>query len=220
MVVASGDVVEDDAVRREQASEAGPAQAEGEIDVFVVRAIERVVAAQTLEGFGTIEGARPAARQRLLRRGRRRTNGRAGRGLAWSASRSGCRSHRRSRADRAGTHSNERSDRADRGVSKECESGFDPACRDLGVVIEQLDETTAGGGDSGICGGAETAVVQGAGDPDVGTGGREPFACAVGRGVVTDQDLDRDFRISGAMFVDACEATIEQVAAIICWDHD
>ena len=60
VVVGGRDVVEDPAAGVEDAAIAGPAEAEGEVDVLVIRAQKRVEAADLPEGFGPVEGARAA----------------------------------------------------------------------------------------------------------------------------------------------------------------
>ena len=60
VVIAGRDVVIDQAARGEQAAVAGPSQSEGQVDVLVIRAVERIEAAQTLEHIGTIERTRAA----------------------------------------------------------------------------------------------------------------------------------------------------------------
>ncbi len=97
MVVGRRDVVIDHATRSKKAAVAGPSQAEGEVDVFVVRAEERVESSGLAQGFGAIERTRAAGAEDFFDRTVREEPRRAGRARAWSASRPGCRNRRRSR---------------------------------------------------------------------------------------------------------------------------
>ena len=124
--------------------------------------------------------------------------------------------------DAAGSErtSDQRGDRADRRVGKRREARFDPAAVTSVSLLSNWMNRPAGRGDAGVGGGAEAAVCvereRGARRDEP----RQPLGRAVGRGVVADDDLDRDAGIGRAMPRDAREAAFEQLAAVVGRDHD
>ena len=68
VVVGRRDLVEDPAAWGEDAAIAGPAEAEAEVDVLVVRAEKRIEAADPPEGLGPVERARAAGGEDVFER--------------------------------------------------------------------------------------------------------------------------------------------------------
>ena len=191
VIVGGRDLVEDLAAGGEEAAIAGPSEAEGQVDVLVIRAVERDRSRR--------RGGAPRPGRRRSSRWRRRPRRRGGRppiGRLAVASLGGpaaerCTNRRPSRRDSG------RSGREPAGLTEPTvgsAKGARPAsiqpCDNLGVVIEQLDEMAPGGGDSGVGRGAEAAVSLEPDQPDARVMGGQPGGRAVGRAVVDDDDLD------------------------------
>ena len=128
VVVARRDVVKDHAARGEEAAVSGPSQAEGEVDVFVIGAVERVEASQAFEDLGAIERTRAAGAEDFF-------DGTAGEepgglavpSLGWPAGEAvGIAGGVDATAAASGPRTRGATDPTD-GIRERCEAGFDPA---------------------------------------------------------------------------------------------
>ena len=152
MVVARRDFVEDPACGREDAAVPRPAEPEREVDVLVVGAERGIEGAHGSQRLGPVEGTRPAGAEDRVGRMLEPTL----RGLTMTAlarpTDQRVRIAGRIHSRWVGSDEDQGGDRSDQRVNERSQAGLDPAGRDFGVVIEELNVKTASFRDPSVSG--------------------------------------------------------------------